>query len=151
VQTLRDTKLIPASVAVSATFLEAALALCEAGVSAVAVVDEQQKVTGLFTEDDLVAGIFPRYLKELRHTAFTEDIQDALARRAREASTETVAQHLRAPVTLEIDTSATHAAEKFLHTQWGAVAVVDQGRFVGMLTQIDLARWMIERLGLRAD
>ena len=56
---------------------------------------------------------------------------------------------MRRPVTLEIETSATHAAEKFLHTEWGAVAVVEEDRFVGMLTQIDLARWMIERLGLR--
>ncbi|MBD0329861.1 MAG: CBS domain-containing protein [Thermoleophilia bacterium] len=145
-RTLREAKLTPASVRNTATFREAADALCEAGVSALAVLGEDERVLGLFTDDDLVAGLFPRYLKELRHTAFAEDMDDVLADRVARVSPEPVTRHMRAPVTVEVDASATHAAERFLHVPWGAIAVVERGRFVGMLTEVALARSLLDPL-----
>lgn len=56
---------------------------------------------------------------------------------------------MREPVTLVSDTSLTHAAEKFLHVPWGALAVTDEdGRFLGMLTEIEFSRVLLSRLGL---
>jgi CBS domain-containing protein len=145
---LRDTNLIDASVPAEATFLDAARTLASAGLSAIAVVGADGRVIGLFTEDDLVAGLFPRYLRELRHTAFAEDDRAALAERLRRAGSQPVVEHMSKPVTVEVDTSATHAAERFLHNQWGAFAVVEHGRFLGMLSQIDFARRLLDRLEL---
>ena len=143
-RTLREVPLTRASVPRTATFREAADALCQARISAIAVLDENEKVVGLFTDDDLVAGLVPSYLKELRHTAFAEDLDDVLTRRVAEVSAQPVTRHMRARVTVEADSSATHAAERFLHVPWGALAVVERGRFVGMLTEVELARGLLD-------
>lgn len=146
VSSLREAPLVQASVSRNASFDEAARVLLGEGLSAIAVLDENRRVVGFFTEDDLVAGFFPPYLRELTHTAFTRDDEESLVERLREAAGEPVDAHMTKPETLEIDTSATHAAERFLHVTWGAVAVVRDDRFVGMLSQIDFARWLLSRL-----
>jgi CBS domain-containing protein len=149
--TLRDLPLVDASVARTATFAEAADALRAAGISALAVLDGQGAVVGLFTDDDLLHGLFPPYLTELHHTAFVQDDEDALATRAHAVSSEPVERHMREPVTLAADTSLTHAAERFLHVPWGALAVVtaEDGNFLGMLSEIEFARAVLARLRTR--
>jgi CBS domain-containing protein len=144
--TLRQAPLVRAFVARSASFGDAARTLLAAGLSAIAVVDDNGRVVGFFTEDDLIAGCFPAYLRELRHTAFTRDDEAALVERLREAGEEPVAEYMSKPETLEIDTSATHVAERFLHAAWGALAIVEDDRFVGMLSQLEFARWLLGRL-----
>jgi CBS-domain-containing membrane protein len=147
--TLAEFPLVEASVPAETTFAEAARAIAECGLSAIAVLDDRRRVVGFFTEDDLVAGLFPRYLRELRHTAFAQDDEPSLAERARQALAEPVTRCMSKPETIELDTSATHAAERFLHVPWGAIAVVDADQgFVGMLTQNQFARQMLDRLGL---
>ncbi|MGI9111203.1 MAG: CBS domain-containing protein [Gaiellaceae bacterium] len=142
---LRDITLVPASVPESATFREAATALRESGLPAIAVVNADRRVVGLFTDVDLLRGLFPAYLKDLHHTAFLPDDPDMLTRRAHEAAAEPVAKHSRRPHELELETSATHAAERFLHCEEGAIPVVDEGRFVGMLPRTELALAMLRR------
>jgi hypothetical protein len=103
-------------------------------------------VAGLFTEDNLIAGCFPGYLRELTHTAFTHDDEPALREKLEQAADEPVMRHISKAEILDVDTSATHVAERFLHVPWGALAIVERGRFVGMLSQIDFARWLLGRL-----
>jgi CBS-domain-containing membrane protein len=142
--TLRDARLVDASVQEDATFAEAARALAAAGLPAIAVLGRHRRVLGLFGENDLIAGLVPSYLRELRHTAFAVDDPDALSRRARTVADEPVARHLSRVVTLDIDTSATHAAERFLHEERTAIAVVERDEFVGMLPRSELARLLLE-------
>src|SRR5919108_3408420 len=144
---LQELELVDASVARTATFGDAATALCASALSAVVVLDEQRRVVGLFTEDDLLAGLFPRYLDELRHTAFAPNDVQAAADRAREAASEPVERHMRDPITIEVDSSVLHAAEVFLHCEWGALAVVEVDRFVGMLAQVEFCRRLLAALG----
>jgi CBS domain-containing protein len=144
--TLGELDLVDAAVPRRATFGDAASVLCGKALSAVAVLDEQDRVVGLFTEDDLLAGLFPRYLEELHHTAFAPDDPNALARRARDAKAEPVERHMRDPVTVEIDSSVLHTAEVFLHCEWGALAIVKDGRFVGMLAQVAFCRQLLAAL-----
>ncbi len=144
---LRELELVEAAVPRSATFGDAATALGASALSAVAVLDKGDRVVGLFTEDDLLAGLFPRYLDELRHTAFAPDDIQAATDRAREAATEPVERHMRDPITIEVDSSALHAAEVFLHCEWGALAVVEEDRFVGMLAQVEFCRRLLQALG----
>jgi len=139
VPTLREMPLVDASVGRSATFLDAARALTEHGVAAVAVV-EDGRVVGMFTDDDLLRGLFPRYLEQLRHTAFLEREPSALGARLDAAAAEPVTAHMREPVVVDVETAAVHVAERFLHCDWGAVAVVERGRFLGMLPQLEFAR-----------
>jgi CBS domain-containing protein len=140
VRTLSQIELVPASVSRSATFLEAAEALTAHSVPTLAVVDDRGRVVGLFGGEDLLRGFFPGYLADLRHTAFASDDPGILAERARAVSSEPVEKHMRKPVTVDEDASATHVAERFLHCDFGALAVVEGDRFVGMLSRADFCR-----------
>ena len=141
---LDRTTLAAVSVPPTATFLEAARALAEHEVAALAVVDDRGRVVGMFTQDDLLAGVFPRYLNELRHTAFLAEESAALAARRGEAGAEPVTEHMREPATVDIGTSAAHVAERFLHCESGALAVVENGRFVGMVGEAEFCRAILK-------
>jgi CBS domain-containing protein len=143
---LRQIRLIAASVRDDAEFLEAARVLLRAESSAIAVLDQADRVVGLFTDDDLLRGLFPRYLEELHHTAFLVDESQSFRGSIEAVAHDAVARHVREPVTVEIDAAAAHVVERFLHTPWGAVAVVEKGRFVGMVNQLEFTRHLVERL-----
>jgi CBS domain-containing protein len=143
---LRETRLVRASVARTATFLDAARMLFGKGISAIAVVDDEQRVVGLFTDDDLLRGLFPGYLGDLHHTAFVRDEPDALAATVEEAAGALAERYMREPITVEIDASAMHVAERFLHSPWGALAVVEKERFVAMVDQVDFVETLMRRL-----
>jgi CBS domain-containing protein len=145
--TLRETRLVQASVPRAADFAQAARALFGTGISAIAVLDETERVVGLFTDDDLLRGLFPGYLDDLRHTAFLREEHRALGARLEAVSTESVERYMRAPVTVDIDAGAIHIAERFLHSPWGALAVVENERFVGMVDQVDFAESLLREMG----
>ena len=144
--TLHGIPLVQASVDAGATFAEAAQALSESRLAALAVV-EGGRVVGLFTDEELLLGVSPRYLDELKHTAFLETELPSLRERAQAVRAEPVRKHMRKPVTIELDGSSTHAAERFVHCDEGALPVVDgDDRFVGMLSRTDFAHALLERL-----
>ena len=121
---LRSAAIPGTSVPEWATFLEASRRLAHHRLPAIAVVDEADRVVGLFTQDDMLAGLFPGYLNELRHTAFLKEDLDSLAARADAAGGDSVAKHMRKPLAIDVEASAAHVAERFLHCEGGAVAVV---------------------------
>jgi CBS domain-containing protein len=146
VSTLRDIALVEASVPAAATFGDAGQALSEHRLPAIAIV-EGERVVGLFTDVDLLRGLFPAYLGELRHTAFLEDDPTALAARAQACRDESVAKFMRRDVQLlDVETSATHAAEVFLHCTEAALPVVEGEHYVGMLPRAEFALAMLRRL-----
>jgi CBS domain-containing protein len=147
VPTLRETPLLDASVPRSATFRDAARALSEHGLSAVAVLDEERRVVGLFTHDDLLRGLFPRYLDQLRHTAFLDREPEALGGRMAQSAAESVTANMQPPVVIDVETTPLHVAERFLHCEWGALPVVEEGQFLGMLDQIEFCRAVMARRG----
>jgi len=136
-------ELVPAAVSHAATFREAAEALATQPVSAVAVLGDDEAVVGVVGTEALLHGLFPRYLTELRHTAFVRDDTALLAECALEAGAEPVGEHMADPVVAEHDASATHVAELFLHHDFDALPVVKEGRFIGMLGRAEFCRAMI--------
>jgi CBS domain-containing protein len=140
----RGIELAEAAVPRGVTFGEAAAMLTAHPVSAVAVLDDDGRVVGVFGSDQLLSGIFPRYLRELRHTAFAKDDDELLGRWLREHRDEPIGDHMHAPVTLDEDASATHAAEVFLHCELDALPVVRNERFLGMLGRSEFCRAMLE-------
>lgn len=145
--TLSEIELVPASIRLTATFDEAAEALVSHPVTTIAVLDDDRRVVGLFGDTNLLRGVFPRYLSELRHTAFTSDDESILGDRMRAAAAEPVEKHMSQPVTLDEDMSAIHAAERFLHCDFGALAVVRDERFVGMLGRAEFCRAVLRKWG----
>jgi CBS domain-containing protein len=143
--TLHGIELVQASVDADATFDDAARVLADSRLPAIAVL-EQGKVVGLFTDEDLLLGVSPRYLDELRHTAFLES-EVPLQEQAAAVREEPVRRHMRKPIAIEIETSSLHAAERFVHCDEGALAVVDEDdRFLGMLSRAEFAYAMLRRL-----
>jgi CBS domain-containing protein len=145
---LRETRLVQAFVPDAATFREAAEALFGTGISGIAVLDAELRVVGLFTDDDLLRGLFPGYLADLHHTAFLREESGVLAARLEEASGDSVERHMRDPITVDIDATGIHVAERFLHSPWGALAVVESDRFVGMVDQVDFVESLMRKLGM---
>ena len=139
-KSLRDIT-VDASVPRSATLAETARAIAATGAPVVAVVEDGE-VVGLVTADDVIRGLFPGYLQELEHTAFLTE--DALIDRLE--SSEPSAKHMRDPVTVEIDSGAAHVAERFLHFDAGGLAVVDQKRYVGVVSEADFIRAVLSPL-----
>jgi CBS domain-containing protein len=143
---IREISLVNASVDAAATFEEAARILSDNRCASIAVV-EQGRVIGLFTDEELLLGISPRYLDELKHTAFLEPDLSSLRDSAAEVRREPVRKHMRKPVTVQQDGSVFHAAERFVHTDETAIAVVDRTeQFVGMLSRTELAHALLRRL-----
>ncbi|HEX7255046.1 MAG TPA: CBS domain-containing protein [Gaiellaceae bacterium] len=145
---LRELELPPVSVPSGAPFLEAARALLAAETSAIAVLGDDDHVVGVFNDDDLLRGLFPRYLEELHHTAFLVEDGELLLANIEATAGEPVDRFMREPVTVEIDSSVAHVVERFLHTPWGAVAVVEDARFVGMVDQLAFVRHLLNRLDI---
>ena len=143
---LREAQLLPVSVSTDTTFRGAARAVLSAHTSAIAVLDDAGHVIGMFTDDDLLGGLFPDYLGELHHTAFLVDEESALRASIETSAREPVARYMREPVTVEIESSAAHVVERFLHTPWGALAVVENGRFVGILGQLEFTELLMGHL-----
>jgi CBS domain-containing protein len=66
--------------------------------------------------------------------------------RAQAVRAEPVRAHMRRPITVELESSSFHASERFVHCDEGAIAVVDAGKFVGMLSRTEFAYAMLRRL-----
>lgn len=135
--------LVPASVHVGESFRDAAEELVKQRFATIAVLDSKQQVVGLFGGKRLLHGLFPQYLGELHHTAFASDDLGILKRCASETASEPIEEHMRPPVHVDLDTSATHVAELFLHHDFDAIPVCDDGEFVGMLGRSEFCRTVL--------
>lgn len=136
-------RLVEASVSREATYGDAVALLASSGQTAIAVVDADQRIVGLFGAEQALRGCLPPYLEELHHTAFAPDDLDLLAELAARVRDEPVELHMVKPVTVDRATSALHVGEVFLHCRLPAVAVVENGRFVGMLDRAAFARAVV--------
>ena len=143
---LRELPLVDASVPDTASFADAVKELFAARVPAVAVLDDARRVVGMLGERDVVAAVFPRYLAELRHTSFVPDEALGLDERARKAREEPVGTYARIVETLDAGESQTHAAERFMHTGEQALPVVEDGRFIGMLSMTALCHARLDSI-----
>ena len=142
---LRDTTLVDASVSEDATFAEAVTTLAASRSPALAVLDEQGRIVGVFTEADVLRAVFPSYLAEVRHTAFLTDDSSTLDQFAREVHDRPVRTFARPTTPLSADDTQVHAAERFMHTGESALPVVDNGKFDGMLSVTALCQARLAR------
>ena len=140
-----DLPLIDAAVRSDAPFAEGAVLLAETNAAMIAVLDAGRRVVGFFGTEEVLRGLLPRYITELRHTAFAADDLSVLGERARQVWNEPVERHMVEPVTVDTNASALHVGELFLHTRFPAVAVVEDGRYVGILERREFARGLTRR------
>ena len=139
--------LVDAAVPETAAFAEAAEMLHDSNLSAIAVLRDDGTVAGLFGAKELIRGLFPGYLSELRHRisgqfAIPDDLP-GMAEHVAEVSVEPVTEYMVEPHTVDIDTtSAVNIAEDLLHSDIRAIAVLEDGRYIGVIGALRFC-WLV--------
>jgi CBS domain-containing protein len=118
----------------------------DSGLPALPVVDDDDRLVGLFGEREFMGALFPGYVKELKYAGFVpRSLDDALEKRAG-CSEEPVAEHMNTEhVDLSGDFSDAAVAETFLHHRVLIVPITEGGRVVGVITRSDFFRELGER------
>jgi CBS domain-containing protein len=139
---LRDAPVLRATETVEA----AGRALLESDLPALPVVDDDERLLGIFGEREFLGAVFPGYLKELKYAGFVRrSLEDALEMRA-SCRTEPIRGHVNTEhVDVGTDFSDAEVAEIFLHHRVLLVPVADQGTVVGVITRGDFFRTVARR------
>jgi CBS domain-containing protein len=139
---LRDAPLLRAT----DTVADATRALLESDLPALPVVEDDERLLGIFGEREFLGAVFPGYLKELKHAGFVKrSLEDALEKRS-SCRTEEVRRYVNTEhIDVGTDFSDSQVAEIFLHHRVLLVPVVDEGRVVGVITRSDFFRSVVER------
>ena len=134
---LRETPLLH----VTDTVAQAARALLDTALPALPVLDERERLYGIFGEREFLKAVFPAYLSELKFAGMIKrDLQDALEKRS-ECRNEAVKRYVNTEhVDVGTDFSDAQVAEIFLHHRVLLVPVTDQGTVVGVITRADFFR-----------
>ena len=120
--------------------------LQESGLPALTVVDEDERLVGIFGEREFMGALFPGYLKQLGYAGFVRStLDDALEKRAA-CRVEPVGDHVHTEhIDVPSDFSDVQVAETFLHHDVLVVPVVDSGKVRGVITRADFFRRLAER------
>ena len=118
----------------------------ESEMPALAVVDEDERFAGIFGEREFMAALFPRYLGELRHSAFLPRSLDEALEKRESCRSEPIGHYMTSEhVEVGPGYSDTQIAEIFLHHRVLVVPVVADGRVEGLLTRRDFFRALGDR------
>jgi CBS domain-containing protein len=131
---------------VTDTVADATRAVLDAALPALPVVDERERLFGIFGERELLGAVFPGYLKELKYAGMIKrDLEDALEKR-QQCRVEPVRAYVNTEhVDVGSDFSDAQVAEIFLHHRVLIVPVADDGQMVGVITRSDFFRTVAER------
>jgi CBS domain-containing protein len=121
-------------------------AVLDSHLPALPVVDENEKLLGIFGEREFLGAVFPGYLKELKYAGFVKrSLEDALEKRS-SCRAEEVRKYVNTEhVDVGSDFSDAEVAEIFLHHRVLLVPVIDGGKVVGVITRGDFFRSVAER------
>ena len=134
------------------TVLEATKALVAGDLPALPVVDERERLVGIFGEREFLGAVFPGYVKELKHAGFVRRSLDEALEKREECRTETIDRHmLTEHVHVDRDFSDLAVAEIFLHHRVLIVPVTDDDRVIGVITRADFFRSVAQRFLERGE
>jgi CBS-domain-containing membrane protein len=139
---LREAPLLRAS----DTVADAARAVLDSDLPALPVIDERERLLGIFGEREFLGAVFPGYLKELKHAGFVRrSLEDALEKRLSCRSEEVRGYVNTEHIDVTTDFADAEVAEIFLHHRVLLVPVTDDGKIVGVITRADFFRSVAER------
>jgi CBS domain-containing protein len=108
------------------------------------VVDNDQNVIGIITENDIAKAFLPSYYKELQNPSFIPDFNQ-FSQQAKKIAHLPVKEFMTTTVySLEEDTSRTQAADLLFRKNLRIVPVVRKGKLVGILTPSCLCKHAME-------
>ena len=100
------------------------------------MVDDEERFQGIFGEREILAAVFPGYLKELRGARYLRRALDEALEIRHEAGDEAVGDHMTTDhVDVDTDFSDVQVAEIFLHHRVLVVPVVTGGQVEGLITR----------------
>ena len=139
---LRDTPILR----VTENVADATRSLLAADLPALPVVDERDRLYGIFGEREFLGAVFPGYLKELKYAGMIKrDLEDALEKR-QQCRVEPVREYVNTEhVDVGAEFSDAQVAEIFLHHRVLIVPVADNGKVIGVITRADFFRSVAER------
>jgi CBS domain-containing protein len=121
-------------------------ALLASDLPALPVLDDRDRLVGIFGEREFLGAVFPGYLRELKHAGFVRRSLDEGLERRDECRSEPVGRHMNSEhIAVERDFSDLAVAEIFLHHRVLLVPVTDEGRLAGVITRADFFRSVAER------
>jgi CBS domain-containing protein len=125
---------------------DATRAVIDSALPALPVVDERERLAGIFGEREFLGAVFPGYLKELKYAGFVKrSLEDALEKR-RECRNDPVREYMNTEhIDVGADFSDAQVAEIFLHHRVLLVPVVQDRAVVGVITRADFFRSIAER------
>jgi len=128
------------------TVADAVRALLDSDLPALPVLDDRDRLAGIFGEREFLGAVFPGYLRELKSAVFVRRSLDEALERREECRSEPIAQHMNTEhVHVDRDFSDLSVAEIFLHHRVLLVPVTDDGRLVGVITRADFFRSVADR------
>jgi CBS domain-containing protein len=129
---------------------DATRAVLESGLPALPVVDDRNRLVGIFGEREFLGAVFPGYLTELKYAGFVRrSLEDSLEKR-RECRADPVSEYMNTEhIDVGADFSDAEVAEIFLHHRVLLVPVTDGGAPVGVITRSDFFRSIAERFLIR--
>lgn len=132
----------------SDTIGDATRRLMDSDLPALCVVDENDRLVGIFGERELIGSIFPGYFKELHHAGFVPRSLDATLEKRATCVRELVRDHMNTEkIAVPTDFSDAQVAETVLHHRVLIVPVVDgQRRVQGLITRTDFSRMLADHL-----
>ena len=129
-----------------APIAEAVKAVLDAGLPALPVVDDAEKLVGIFGEREFMGALFPGYVKELRHAGFVPRSIESVLEKRQTCRLEPVRQHMNTEhVDVPPDFADVQLAETFLHHRVLIVPVADHGKVVGVITRSEFFTALAER------
>ena len=133
-------------VAHSATVTEAVRQILDCDLPALPVVDDDERLVGLFGEREFMGAFFPGYLDTLGYAGFVpKRLEDVLERRGG-CTAQPVSEHMNTEhVDVHLDASDVQLAEVFLHHRVLLIPVTEGRRVVGVITRRDFFRALAER------
>ena len=131
---------------VTDTVADAVRALLDADLPALPVVDERERLYGIFGEREFLGAVFPGYLKELKYAGMIKrDLEDALEKR-QQCRHDEVRKYVHTEhVDVGSDFSDAEVAEIFMHHRVLIVPVTDHKSVGGVITRADFFRSVAQR------
>jgi CBS domain-containing protein len=125
---------------------DAVKAILDSGFAALPVVDEQERLVGIFGEREFITALFPQYLGALSSAGFVRKELDVVLEKRASARSEPVERWMNAEhVDVPSDFSDAEVAETFLHHRVLLVPVTEDRRVVGVITRGAFFRALADR------
>lgn len=118
--------------------------LDSAGIPNIPIVNEDDKVVGYISENDLIKAALPGYFEMLHTTSFIPDM-DQIAKKLTKIADDPVDKYMQHDiVVITEDDDDLQAADLIIRKGLKSLPVVDnEGRLVGKVTRIDLLQHLL--------